>query len=122
LKDYGNISTDDEALRKVKAILMEVVPHLLAKNGSKHQVFGANTYLMHMDSSFLGLALKRDQLQHELGWLKTPLIESLGCDVFAKVRYTSQVFTDTSLGMVEIHPSSQVKRKGSAWYQLFSHL
>ena len=88
MKGYGNISTDDEALRKVKAILMEVVPHLLAKNGSKHHVLGANTYLMQQDSSFLGLALKilrRDQLQHELGWLKTPLIESLGCDVFTKV-------------------------------------
>ena len=91
MKGYGNtspVSTDDKALRKVKAILKEVVPYLLAKNGSKRHDLGANTYLMHTDSSFLGLAwkiLRGDQLPHELGWLKTPLIESLGCDVFAKV-------------------------------------
>jgi len=37
----GNTSMGDEVLGKLKALLVEVVPHLLAKNGSKHQVFGA---------------------------------------------------------------------------------
>ena len=78
----------DEVLGKLKAVLVEVVPHLLAKNGSKHQVFGANTYLMQQESSLLGLTgkmLRKDQLSHELGWLKITLIDSLDSDVFAKV-------------------------------------
>ena len=92
-------STDVEVLGKLKALLNEVVPHLLAKNGSKHHDFGANIYLMQLDSSLLCLTwkmLRRDQLSHELGWLKTSLIESLGYDVFSKVCYTYQVFTDSS--------------------------
>ena len=80
-------SSTDEALRKLKLLLKEVVPHLLAKNGSKQHILSANTYLMQQDSS-LGLTwkiLNRDQLLHNLGWLKITLIESLDLDVFSKV-------------------------------------
>ena len=83
----GVLHSTDEALGTVKLLLKEVVPHLLAKNGSKQYLLNANTYLMQQESS-LGLTwkmLNRDQLPHNLGWLKTALIESLGTDVFAKV-------------------------------------
>ena len=88
LKGEDNFpSSTDEALRKLKLLLKEVVPHLLAKNGSKQHILSANTYLMQQDSS-LGLTwkiLNRDQLPHNLGWLRITLIESLGSDVFSKV-------------------------------------
>ena len=88
LKGKDNFpSSMDEALRKLKLLLKEVVPHLLAKNGSKQHILSANTYLMQQESS-LGLTwkiLNRDQLLHNLGWLKITLIESLDLDVFSKV-------------------------------------
>ena len=90
LKGEENTSIDDEVLGKLQALLIEVVPHLLAKNGSKHHVLEANTYQMQLDS-LLGLTwkmLRTDQLPNELGWLKTSVISSLDSDVFAKVRQT----------------------------------
>ena len=87
VKEKDVSSCADEALGTVKLLLKEVVPHLLAKNGSKQHLLNANTYLMQHESS-LGLTwkmLNSDQLPHNLGWLKTALIESLGTDVFAKV-------------------------------------
>ena len=74
-------------LGKVKALLKEVVPNLMAKNGSKYHILRAKSYLMQLDS-LVGLTwkvLRSDQLPHELGWLKPPFIESIGCDVFSKV-------------------------------------
>ena len=88
-------SSTDEALRKLKLLLKEVVPHLLAKNGSKQYILSANTYLMQQESS-LGLTwkiLNRDQLLHNLGWLKITLIESLDSDVFSKVLPVSRETT-----------------------------
>ena len=117
VKEKDVSSCTDETLGTVKLLLKEVVPHLLAKNGSKQLILSANTYLMQQESS-LGLTwkiLNRDQLPHNLGWPKAALIESLGTDVFAKVNmsckcYLSmQKFYFASLSLVFKHVDKQLR-------------
>ena len=81
-------ATKQQILDSLKAKFKAILPHVLANGSIKRQLQPENVYLIESDTKegLVSKSLTREETLTQLKYLTIPLIDSIGIQLFQKVR------------------------------------